>query len=35
MKDKQAFEKPFIGTSEHEEVTLLYSRNGNYSTIIR
>jgi len=35
MKNRQAFEKPFIGTSEHEGVTLLYSPNGNYSTVIR
>jgi hypothetical protein len=35
MRAKQRFEKPFIGTGSYDGVTLLYSPNGNYSTIIR
>ena len=35
MKNKNAFERPFIGTSLHEGVTLLYNQNGNYSTVLK
>ena len=35
MKGKQTFERPFIGTSQYEDVTLLYSPNGNYSSVFK
>lgn len=35
MKDKQAFEKPFIGTTVYDGITLLYNQNGNYSAILK
>src|SRR4051794_7376108 len=35
MKAKQKFEAPFIGTSNEQGMTLLYSSNGNYSTVLK
>lgn len=35
MKTKKKFESPFIGTSQEQSLTLLYSYNGNYSVILK
>ena len=34
MSDKKTFERPFIGTSVFEGITLLFSKEGSYSTIL-
>ena len=34
MSDKKTFERPFIGTSVFEGITLLFSKDGSYSTIL-
>ncbi|HEX8356009.1 MAG TPA: conjugal transfer protein TraG, partial [Segetibacter sp.] len=35
MKNKRKFESPFIGTSQEQGLTLLYSCNGNYSIVLK
>jgi conjugation system TraG family ATPase len=34
MAPKKMFEKPFIGTSVYDDVTILFSRDGNYSVVM-
>jgi conjugation system TraG family ATPase len=34
MAPKKIFEKPFIGTFVYEDITILFSRDGNYSVVM-